>query len=363
MTASWSQDLYVKAWDFATLAHQGQTYDGPVKDQKFEYINHVGSVAMEVISALSATPEADGNLAVQCALLHDTIEDTPVTFEDIAHHFGETIALGVLALTKDENISSKQDRMADSLLRIKAQPEEIWMVKLADRITNLSEPPWHWSREKKLAYQQESVLILETLGSANHLLANRLTHRIDSYGRYLQPSCSKLPGNLEVRPATLNDVAEITEVINTAYRPSPGSGGWTHESALVGGNRVIPEQVHQAIESSRVLVAAYPSGLTGCVQIQITGREAHIGMLAVSPSVQMSGIGKRLLAEAEYHAKLNLGAEVSILLVVERRRELIEFYLRRGYTETGKLHPYPVDAGVGSPLEPATYLAELRKYL
>lgn len=76
---NWNQDIYIKAWDFATIAHHGQTYGGPKEGQRIEYINHIGSVAMELIWALSQTTDIDGSLAIQCALLHDTIEDTAVT--------------------------------------------------------------------------------------------------------------------------------------------------------------------------------------------------------------------------------------------------------------------------------------------
>jgi len=43
MESNWSQDVYLKAWDFATIAHQGQTYAGPIAGQRIDYINHIGS--------------------------------------------------------------------------------------------------------------------------------------------------------------------------------------------------------------------------------------------------------------------------------------------------------------------------------
>ena len=47
-------------------------------------------------------------------------------------------------------------QMADSLARIKQQPKEVWLVKLADRSANLGKPPHYWSAEKILAYRQEA---------------------------------------------------------------------------------------------------------------------------------------------------------------------------------------------------------------
>ena len=185
MTSNWSQEVFVKAWDFATLAHHGQTYAGPLEGQQYDYINHVGSVAMELIWALNSTPAADGNLAIQCALLHDTLEDTDTSYEDVALVFGKSVADGVKALIKNESLPTKHDQMIDSLQRIKMQPVEIWMVKLADRITNLSAPPFYWTKEKKIKYREEALLIHNELHTANKLLSERLLARINSYQNYI----------------------------------------------------------------------------------------------------------------------------------------------------------------------------------
>lgn len=185
MKPNWSQDIYVKAWDFATLAHHGQTYGGPLEGQQFDYINHIGSVAMEVIWALNCTPNLDGNLAIQCALLHDSLEDTEASFENLAAEFGIKVAQGVRALTKDETLSTKREQMVDSLKRIKQQPVEVWMVKLADRITNLSAPPFYWTKEKKINYREEAILIHTELGSANRHLSDRILERIKNYQEFI----------------------------------------------------------------------------------------------------------------------------------------------------------------------------------
>ncbi len=181
MASNWSQDTYVKAWDFATIAHHGQTYGGPVEGQRIDYINHIGSVAMELMWALGQSDNVDGDLSIQCALLHDVIEDTESTYEQVKSEFGAAVADGVSALTKNESLSTKLEQMKDSLDRIKQQPKAVWMVKLADRITNLSAPPAYWNREKRINYQSEAQLILAQLGSANELLASRLASRIQSY--------------------------------------------------------------------------------------------------------------------------------------------------------------------------------------
>lgn len=184
MNQNWSQDVYLKAWNFATKAHHGQTYNGP-HGEEIPYLNHIGSVAMELISGLYAQDGVDGNLAIQCALLHDTIEDTAVDFETIKTHFGSDVAHGVLALSKNRELPGKQAQMLDSLARIKRQPVEVWMVKLADRITNLSMPPAHWDLEKCLMYLEEAKMIHEHLHEASELLSTRLLARIEIYKNYL----------------------------------------------------------------------------------------------------------------------------------------------------------------------------------
>ena len=186
MNSIWSQDEFLKALDFATIAHQGQTYAGSIEGQRIDYINHIGRVAMELIWALDKTQDLDGNLAIQCAILHDTIEDTKVTYSDLVSNFGENVAEGVKALTKNETLPTKWEQMEDSLKRIKQQPVEVSMVKLADRITNLSPPPFHWTMEKRISYLDEARLIHRELCAANVLLAERLLNRINNYEKYIE---------------------------------------------------------------------------------------------------------------------------------------------------------------------------------
>lgn len=182
----WDPDRYSEAWMFATQAHDGQAYGGPREGQQLPYINHVGEVAAEVMAALFESPDLDGDLAVLCALLHDTVEDTDVTLAQLEQRFGAAVAQGVAALTKDERLPDKPTKMADSLARIQQQPREVWMVKLADRIVNLSQPPFYWSRDKAGRYREEARTILEALGPAHAGLAARLQAKIDAYGAFTE---------------------------------------------------------------------------------------------------------------------------------------------------------------------------------
>lgn len=173
----WSQDLYLKAARFAAEAHRGQYIPGT----DLPYLLHVTSVCMEVFASISSGECDRPDLAMQCALLHDVIEDAQVLFSDIEEIFGSDVAHGVSALTKN-SLLDKKLKMADSIERIKLQPKEIWIVKLADRITNLQPAPPHWTERKKDEYRDEAAYILEQLGGASPLLSARLADRIRNYG-------------------------------------------------------------------------------------------------------------------------------------------------------------------------------------
>ncbi|MDZ8054043.1 MAG: HD domain-containing protein [Aulosira sp. ZfuVER01] len=180
MTQNWSQEIYIKAYKFAAKAHQGQKMPG----SEIPYIMHLSFVSMEVIAALNVEKESDGNLAIQCAILHDSIEDTHTTYEQIKAEFGETVAQGVLALTKDSSLA-KHLQMQDSLQRIKQQPKEIWMVKLADRISNLQAPPNYWTQDKITRYREEGIQIYEALKDASDFLASHLAAKIEDYKSFI----------------------------------------------------------------------------------------------------------------------------------------------------------------------------------
>jgi len=177
MPSQWSQEKYVAALKYAAAAHSGQKVSG----SDLPYVVHVVMVAMEVIAAVQTEDGLDADLAVQCALLHDVIEDAGKSYEDLEKVFGKKVDGGVLALTKSNLIKSKIEKMADSLARVKEQPREIGMVKLADRIVNLQTPPAHWSAEKRAKYREEAIQIHEALKSSSSFLADRLLKKISEY--------------------------------------------------------------------------------------------------------------------------------------------------------------------------------------
>jgi len=173
------QDKITKAWFFASRVHKEQFYPG----EKLPYLTHIGNVMMEVMAVASSLENVE--LAICCAILHDTIEDTPTTHTDIEKEFGTSVADGVMALSKNGNFETKKEKMLDSLTRIKQQPKEIWVVKMGDRVANLGKPPHYWSAEKIEAYRDEAQTILENLGAADEVMAERLRDKIENYGKFI----------------------------------------------------------------------------------------------------------------------------------------------------------------------------------
>ena len=175
-----TQEIYQKAIKFAGEKHSDQKVPGTNSN----YLLHISNVAMEILMAYNAKSNFDIEYAIQVAILHDTIEDTETDFNEIKIEFGESIAVGVHALTKDKSLPSKKEQMIDSLNRINNLRKEVGMVKLADRITNLQAPPNYWSKEKTSNYLEEAKMLDRILKDKNECLNIRLKNKIEEYEIY-----------------------------------------------------------------------------------------------------------------------------------------------------------------------------------
>ncbi|WP_166890985.1 MULTISPECIES: GNAT family N-acetyltransferase [unclassified Burkholderia] len=153
------------------------------------------------------------------------------------------------------------------------------------------------------------------------------------------------------RTANEQDVAALVQLVNAAYRPTTAAAGWTHEASLIDGPRITSPQLAATLRApdSVLLVAEIDGGIAGCIEVRKDGDVAYIGTLAVAPSMQDRGLGKALLNEAEQFAVRRWKIRTAVMVVLSARHELIDFYLRRGYTRTGERTGYPFDAGVGRP--------------
>lgn len=145
-------DQIRRAYVLAEAAHDGQ-----MRDEGTPYITHPLRVAIALVDEL----EIDSPALVCSALLHDVIEDSPTTREEIAGEFGEEIARIVWLLTKFEDVS-----LADYLSAIEEAAETgAPVVKLCDRLDNLRSLARSPKVEKKHRYIRTTEVFYLPLAS------------------------------------------------------------------------------------------------------------------------------------------------------------------------------------------------------
>lgn len=162
-----------------------------------------------------------------------------------------------------------------------------------------------------------------------------------------------------IRPAVAADLPHLHPIVERAYRGDGARAGWTHEADLVSGERTDLDTLRSLLEGpSRLLIALDGETILGCVNVADRGgRLAYLGLLCVDPELQAAGIGKQLLAAAEAAARTVFGAGRIEMTVIDRRAELIAWYVRHGYASTGETRPFPI------PLDPPLSMVVLAKAL
>jgi ribosomal protein S18 acetylase RimI-like enzyme len=155
------------------------------------------------------------------------------------------------------------------------------------------------------------------------------------------PSSSEV----EFRYATAPDGVAIVALVESAYRGESSREGWTTEADLLGGQRTDVADVAASIADpeARLLLATEGDAIVGSVLLRREPDGLYLGMLAVRPQLQAKGLGRRLLAEAEARGRQEFGARRSRMTVIEQRSDLIAWYKRRGYVDTGHTEPFPYD--------------------
>lgn len=154
---------------------------------------------------------------------------------------------------------------------------------------------------------------------------------------------------LQFREATENDAQAVLNIVNLAYRTE---GGWTTESHLVVGDRLVREDYLLALKSpdTHIYLAVDGDSIVGCIELKVTNGRAYLGMLSVQPDRQNQGIASQLLAYTERQAKQVFSADVAEMLVLDVRQELLAFYYRKGYVRADEYVPFPTDLNVGKPI-------------
>lgn len=126
--------------------------------------------------------------------------------------------------------------------------------------------------------------------------------------------------------ASRDDVPDLVRVINAAYEV---------EKFFVSGDRTDAEVIRHLMTKGIFLVERDGAGsVAGCVYVERRGSRGYFGMLAVDPSRQGTGLGRRLIEAAEQHVR-DGGATAMDIRVVNLRTELPPFYRRLGYVESG----------------------------
>ncbi len=146
------------------------------------------------------------------------------------------------------------------------------------------------------------------------------------------------------RPATLADVDRLQAFVHSAYRGDSARRGWTHEADLLDGQRTDVEALRAMLNDRAyvILLAERDGAPAGCVSVADRGDGlAYLGMLSVDPERQGEGLGRRLIAAAEAEGRSRFGATRMEMSVIVQRRELIDWYIRCGYAETGETRPFP----------------------
>lgn len=148
---------------------------------------------------------------------------------------------------------------------------------------------------------------------------------------------------MTISKATLNDVPVLNILINSAYRGESSKAGWTTEADILGGQRTDEDDLVTIISKPGCYVLKYTNDsgeIISCVRLEKHGDKMYLGMLTVSPTLQNAGIGKQMMNASELFAK-EQNCKSVYMQVIKGRDELIAWYLRQGYQDTGERKPFP----------------------
>ena len=161
-----SAQQILAAANFAAQKHAQQKRKGVLAEP---YINHLLEVA-ELIAASST--DLDTNLVI-AGLLHDTVEDTGVTLQELESFFGSDVASLVAEVTDDKSLP-KEIRKKLQVETAHKKSKRAQTLKLADKISNLrsilTSPPASWSLERKQQYFEWARQVVSGIQEPNPYL-------------------------------------------------------------------------------------------------------------------------------------------------------------------------------------------------
>ena len=158
--------LLLRALAFAAHKHRDQRR----KDAEASpYINHPIALA-EVLAGEGGVTDIE---VLAAALLHDTIEDTATTVEELQSQFGARIAAMVAEVTDDKDLP-KAERKRLQIVHAAGISHGAKLVKLADKICNLRDvaerPPAKWDLERRREYFDWARQVIDGLRGAHPVL-------------------------------------------------------------------------------------------------------------------------------------------------------------------------------------------------
>ena len=167
----------------------------------------------------------------------------------------------------------------------------------------------------------------------------------------------------KIEKAIPRDASRLSELVNSAYRGDYARQGWTTEADLLDGTRTDAAAIGEVIARPGTVILKYVEGdrILGCVELAIEDNYLYLGMLTVEPNLQGKGIGKILLQAAEEFAAQQ-GCPKIYMTVITVRSELIQWYQRHGYVDSGKRKPFSFsDPRFGQPRQPLEFMIMEKK--
>lgn len=156
----------IEAARFAARKHRQQRRKGADQDP---YINH----PLELLNMLANDAGIDDPVVLLGALLHDTVEDTDTTFEELEAHFGKAVAQVVEELTDDKSLP-KATRKQLQVEHASQMSDRAKLIKLADKTSNLRDiadtPPPDWSIQRRAEYCEWSKRVVDEIRGTHPVL-------------------------------------------------------------------------------------------------------------------------------------------------------------------------------------------------
>jgi guanosine-3',5'-bis(diphosphate) 3'-pyrophosphohydrolase len=156
----------LRALEFAALKHRDQRRKG---NHQAPYINH----PIQVATLVATVGQCEDIAVLQAAILHDTIEDTDATPEEIESEFGPDVRKLVLEMTDDMSLPSQQ-RKQKQIDRAATLSDRAKLIKIADKIANVGDiarhPPSDWTFERRRNYFNWTKQVIDRVRGTNAAL-------------------------------------------------------------------------------------------------------------------------------------------------------------------------------------------------